>query len=271
MLPVRALAAFRTDPDLTLLVDRRALRLDEVAAAGLVIEIVMDLPGDAAKAYVLRGQGSNPMLATLTLSDRARYMRLMDRFYVPISPDAAVVSAFFDLIADIYDGLIHHSVNLETARSLLSTVLETAPPSPRILDFGCGTGLAREALRDLGIGKTAHIVGTDLSVEMLRHAAERGETVLTIEKWRADRSTYDGAIACFVLHYGVPNLDLVRIANSLAPGGRFAANFFKAGDSDIRRLVDLMSDAGLRLIRHTSAVSTSTSENPMLVFERPLC
>lgn len=269
MLPAKALASFRADPDLTLLVDRRALRLDDVAKVGLVIEIVVDLPGGAAKAYLLRGQDSNPMLATLTLGARARYMRLMDRFYVPISPDAAVVSAFFDLIADIYDELIHHCVNLETARSLLSAVLETAPPSPRILDFGCGTGLAREALRDLGM--TADIIGTDLSIEMLKRAAERGETVITLEKWRSDRSTYDGVIACFVLHYGVPNVDMVRIAGSLSPGGRFAANFFKAGDNDIQRLVKLMSDAGLRLIRHTSAAATSASENPVLVFERPLC
>lgn len=269
MLPAKALAAFRADRHLMLLIDRRALQPEDVTSARMVVESVVHLPGGVANAYLLRGEKLNSTQKNLSIGDRARYVRLMDRCYVPDAPDPTVVSALFDLIADFYDELIHDITNLDTARTLLSAVLETELPSPRILDFGCGTGLASKALSDLGLN--ADIIGTDISTEMLRHAAKRGETVLTIEEWRTDRSTYDGVIACFVLHYGVPDLDLVRIAASLAPGGRLAANFFKAGESDILRLVDLMSDAGLRLIRHTSTTSTSTSENPVLVFERPLC
>lgn len=269
MLPDKALKALQSRPDLSLLIDRRTFRPEECLGTKLVIEAVVGLPGGIANAYLIRGTCPQPLPARLTMGAMADYTRLMDRFYVPISPNAAVVSAFFDLIADLYDELIGYSVNLETAQHLLSSVLETAPPSPRILDFGCGTGVAREALSELG--SDAEIIGTDISTEMLRHAADRGETVLTIDQWRAETLSYDGAIACFVLHYGVPDLDLVRIASSLAPGGRFAANFFKAGGSDIRRLTQLMSDAGLALVRHTPIPSSTVSENLALVFERPTC
>jgi predicted TPR repeat methyltransferase len=201
------------------------------------------------------------------LGTQAAYTRLMDRFYVPISPSTAVVSALFDLIAELYDELIGYSTNLETARQLITLVLQGAPASARILDFGCGTGIARVALKDMSAD--AHIIGTDISTEMLRRAVSRGEEVLTLEQWRKGSQAYEGAIACFVLHYGVPDSDLVRIAKNLVPGGRFAANLFKASQNDIERLTRLLGQAGLQLVE--TVASMTVSENPILVFERPTC
>jgi len=74
----------------------------------------------------------------------------MDRFYLPAAPDPLVSIAFFDLIAGIYDRLTTPAVNISTAIELLKAVLPRDGPA-RILDFGCGTGFAREAVRGLDV------------------------------------------------------------------------------------------------------------------------
>lgn len=269
MPPSKALRALRSTPGLALLVDRRRPSSGRGPDVGLVVEAIVDLPGGLATGYLIRAEDGLELPDKLTLGLQSSYARLMDRFYVPVSSNSAVVSALFDLIADMYDELVGYNTNLVTAQYLLGLVLEDAPDPARILDFGCGTGIARHALELMG--SAAQITGTDISKEMLRHAMERGETVRTIDEWRAEAARYDGAIACFVLHYGVSSADLIRIASSLAPGARFAANFFKAQHSDIERFIALMAQAGLRLVHHQPVPSTTVANNPALAFERPMC
>jgi len=48
---------------------------------------------------------------------------------------------------------------------------DVAPKDAKILDFGCGTGLSGQALRDAGFRR---IDGTDITPEMLEIAVERG-------------------------------------------------------------------------------------------------
>ncbi|MDZ4372423.1 MAG: methyltransferase domain-containing protein [Phenylobacterium sp.] len=190
----------------------------------------------------------------------------MDRFYVPAVRDPAAITALFDLIADLYDSLVGYATNLDMARRLLRAVLEVADHPRIILDFGCGTGVAHQALQDFEFD--AKVVGTDLSGEMLRNAMQRGEAVVTIDQWRRDTRLYDGAIASFVLHYGVAVDDLKKIASSLRVGGRFAANFFKANEVEVGDLIATLADVGLRLIRQEQPSVETAAANPILVFER---
>ncbi len=98
-----------------------------------------------------------------------------------------------------------------------------------MLDFGCGTGVALDVCRHLALEETiVDLVGTDLSDEMLSIARGRGQRVLTLAEWRAEPSaSFDAAISCFVLHYGVPDNDHVQIAQQLKPGGIFSANLLQ--------------------------------------------
>jgi demethylmenaquinone methyltransferase/2-methoxy-6-polyprenyl-1,4-benzoquinol methylase len=57
-------------------------------------------------------------------------------------------------------------------------LLDMLSPSPgqRVLDWGCGTGLARDALDDAGL----IVVGMDFSLGMLKRAAERRQRRLIL-------------------------------------------------------------------------------------------
>lgn len=266
MLPSEALKALATTQGLALLIDRRGPWSGRGDSVALAVEAVIDLPGHSATAYLVRSNEPAGLPSELLHNGTVAYVRLMDRFYVPVVRNAGVVSALFDLIADLYDGLVGYTTNLETARYLLSAVLQGAAAAITILDFGCGTGIAHQALMELNVDAT--IVGTDISAEMLRHAVGRGEAVMTINRWRTDTRLYDGAIASFVLHYGVSDQDMKRIAIGLKPGARFAANFFKAEPSELARLIFVLEGEGLRLLRQDQVPSTTDSANPALIFER---
>ena len=76
----------------------------------------------------------------------------------------------------MYDNLTSAVINISIASELLRATLSESGPA-RILDFGCGTGLALEAVRKLGVkGRSIDLVGTDFSLAMRRLAAARGES-----------------------------------------------------------------------------------------------
>jgi demethylmenaquinone methyltransferase/2-methoxy-6-polyprenyl-1,4-benzoquinol methylase len=63
-------------------------------------------------------------------------------------------------------------------RAKYPSLLDMLSPEPgqRVLDWGCGTGLARLALDDAG----CFAVGVDFSLGMLRRAADRGQGRLVL-------------------------------------------------------------------------------------------
>ena len=100
-----------------------------------------------------------------------------------------------------------------------------------VLDLGCGTGLNFPFLYD-AVGDEGHIIGVDLTPEMLAQARARVSAAgfANVELVEADLSTYvipehiSAAIATFVLE-AVPEYDSVvrSIAEALPPGGRLAS------------------------------------------------
>lgn len=108
-------------------------------------------------------------------------------------------------------------------RAALDAVDPVAAPEGRVLDLGCGTGLAGEALR----GRAAWLEGVDLSPAMVEQAGRKGiydrlEVRDAVAALTGTVDRFDVIVAADVVVY-VGNLAplLSAARRALAPGGRF--------------------------------------------------
>lgn len=108
---------------------------------------------------------------------------------------------FYDELAEVYDARYYTPGPLfenEVVRHLLSLI---APPKPRLLDVGCGTGLAL----DLELTTVENFVGIDPSHGMLSKLQEKfpgaHADLTTFEEWfdygGQDSKPFDVAISLF--------------------------------------------------------------------------
>jgi len=206
-------------------------------------------------------------LSSLNIASQ-EYRRVMDRFYIPIVQDVSISSVLFDTIASMYEQFISLELNLEVTKSLIRAVMPASNIQPaEILDFGCGTGIAATAITELGLSGSVHLVGTDVSVAMTEICRRKGEDIVDFRGWQnCGKSCWDGAIASFVLHYGVPSSDLNKLGQQMKTGARFAANYFKGTEESISNVVQALAFAGVSLEMVRSSITTRGSENPILVF-----
>ncbi len=267
-------AVFAADPTAMMILDPRSRHIAEAAASG-GLEIAerwsIDGPIGRVQAALLTGRGRSGALQTpgaIALDD-VRYVRLVDRFLLPENPGPIVSAALFDVVASHYDHLTHQAVNMQVADSLLRAVCDGRARKQTVLDFGCGTGVARLCAARLATeGIDIELVGTDLSEAMLQLAAKRGENVMSLPQWRMlPTGGFDGAIAVFVLHYGVPDADLTTLACQLRNDGRFAANYFKPPQGAIAQLASSLAAHGMRIEREEPLEMTS-ADNVLLVFRK---
>lgn len=144
---------------------------------------------------------------------------------------AAYVRALFDRYADRFDhdlvGKLGYAAPalLREAVDRLAPASELGAPGLRVLDLGCGTGLAGVAFRPLA----AHLAGVDLAPRMIEKARVRalydelsvGDVVATVA---AAPEAWDLLVAADVLVY-LGNLTALfeGAAKALRPAGRFAA------------------------------------------------
>jgi len=112
-------------------------------------------------------------------------------------------------------------------------------PGERVLDLGTGTGAVAERAAEV-VGPGGHVVGLDISLQMLASArarvVARGWTHVTLQEGRAeaipaDDSSFDVVLASLSLMYVIDREAAAReIARVLRPNGRLVAAVWAGPD-----------------------------------------
>jgi predicted TPR repeat methyltransferase len=157
----------------------------------------------------------------------AARLALIGRGGVPDLLPPAYVARLFNDYAPRFD--VHLIKNLGyRAPALIADGLSAAAPGRRFasaLDFGCGTGLMGEALRD----RVVHLTGIDLAPGMIAKAHQRGgydelkvgDAVAMLAS--GPRGTFDLVVAADALVYiGDLTRLFAAVGTALAPDGLFA-------------------------------------------------
>jgi predicted TPR repeat methyltransferase len=138
------------------------------------------------------------------------------------------VAGVFDGYADRFDEHLVHGLGYRIPEHLVALLLKHgvhAQGNWAVLDLGCGTGLAGEAV----VSHARRLVGIDLSANMLAKARERNiyERLVQADLLPAMRDEpsagYDVVLAADVFVY-LGRLDevMAQAARLLSPGGAFA-------------------------------------------------
>lgn len=197
----------------------------------------------------------------VSIPESLKVSRYLDRFYVISDParpgsDIAPESVLFDAIASEYNADVNRSNNIATADALLRMTGAT-----RVIDLGCGTGLALQA----PAASRCSLVGIDASDQMLTIARDAGMNVVNLrDAGSLSSRRFDGLIACYALHLHGPRLALLEIRRLLEIGGRVAANFHKGvGYPEVS---DSLTRNGFELLYELHAVPGIAS--PVAMWER---
>jgi SAM-dependent methyltransferase len=158
-------------------------------------------------------------------------------------PIVQQVRSDFDRLARLYTDTWDH--NLHHHPFLLSHVPH---PCHSALEIGCGAGAFSHALA----GRCEHVLGLDLSPEMIRVARAREPRRANVEfqvadacAWPFPRARFDCIASIATLHHLDPGAFLARMRDALRPGG-------------VLLVLDLVADEGLRdLARAALAVGVS--------------
>ena len=138
------------------------------------------------------------------------------------APDS-YVEAYFDRFAPDFDQKLVHVLGYDGPQRLSRLIRAVRPDFTRILDLGCGTGLAAACLGAFG----GAITGVDLSARMLERAAARG-LYADLVKSEAQHyletcgRSWDLVVADVLIYFGALEALFKAVAACLAPGGVFA-------------------------------------------------
>lgn len=183
-------------------------------------------------------------------------------------PHGSAVHKEYAALAPTYERLWRHYLEATIGR----TLKHLAPRAgERILDVGCGTGLALARLAETQNGLS--LAGVDLSAEMLERARRRLPQAVLLARGAAHRLpfasvSFEAVITSNMLHFlADPARMLDETARVLAPGGRLIVTDW-CRDSfvmflcehwlrirkrplgrvlNMRELTALVEDAGLRV------------------------
>lgn len=180
-------------------------------------------PSVAIVAHLLQ-KGSSTHWPHLLEAAEQRFVRVLDRLYMPLPRDAATTVAVMDAIAPVYESIIDTGRNQENIAQLFVALDEAQPhvAGPlHVLDFGCGTGLSAEVSTHMLTEQRFAVVGLDESPRMRALASARGLAIVH----RGANIRCHGVLASYVLHGGIRECDLAWIMRILRPRGTFAANW----------------------------------------------
>ena len=124
------------------------------------------------------------------------------------------------------------------------------------LEIGCGTG----AFARLLAARCRHVIGIDLSVEMVRVARSRSSRFENLEfaladamSWKFPQSHFDFICSIATLHHLEQRELLPKIKDALKPGGVFVLLDLVASSGITERMLDVIGlgvSSGLRLIHN---------------------
>ncbi|MER0237500.1 methyltransferase [Fulvimarina sp. MAC8] len=144
----------------------------------------------------------------------------------PASAGSAYVATLFDQHAEDFEDILVRQLQYRVPELLAGVLRKTGRRFESLLDLGCGTGLAGEALSDL----CDNMIGVDLSEEMVRVSGEKevydrlfvAEAIAFLQSEHS-QSGYDLILATDVVPY-LGELDALfgAAANRLVSGGTFA-------------------------------------------------
>lgn len=225
---------------------------DALAAVELLQPLARRMPGDSdlhhriGRAWIALREPDKALTALrrardLDPEDRAGSAVLIAGLEAGEGTDlsAAYVRALFDRYADRFDRDLLGKLGYAAPDLLRGAVDRLGGGSGlRILDLGCGTGLAGVTFRPLA----RHLAGVDLSPRMVDKARARtlyddlqvGDIVAAMD---AAAAAWDLLVAADVLVY-IGDLDPVfrSAARALADGGRFAAT--------VEQMAEQLDDGG---------------------------
>ncbi len=128
--------------------------------------------------------------------------------------------------------------------------------SGNALEIGCGTGAFARQLA----GRCRHVIGIDLSGEMIRAARSRSSRVKNLEfesadamSWKFPQSHFDFICSIATLHHLDQRELLPKIKEALKPGGVFVLLDLVASSGLTERMLDVIGlgvSSGLRLIHN---------------------
>ncbi|MBG0812084.1 methyltransferase domain-containing protein [Methylosinus sp. H3A] len=146
----------------------------------------------------------------------------------------AYIAACFDKYAPDFDRHLVETLGYRLPETLQPLLAATGRAFPRILDLGCGTGLAAKMLASFG----EEIIGVDLSPRMLDKARERQIYARLIEQdieefLPGSGERFDLVVALdMVIYLGDLAALFAGVGARLVPGGVFAFSFETGAGAD---------------------------------------
>lgn len=191
----------------------------------------------------------------------------------PLTTPPALVARQFDLYADYDEHLVERLRYRapEVLEDLVKRQLAPAPAALRILDAGCGTGLAGVRFRPFA----HHLLGVDLSGAMIERARARGiyDALLCgdILAVTAPEALFDLVIAADVMPYvGALEPLMQGIFTRLTPGGAIAFTAEASASAGIELMGSRRFAHGAEHVRQALAAAgfaTAVLESCVLRFE----
>lgn len=160
-------------------------------------------------------------------------LHYLDRFWIllptRIKDQRTLWREFYRVYSPIYNQLVDYSNNslclLYFKRLLEERLLPVE--NYKLLDFGCGTGFSAD------IFSPEKLVCYDIDREMRQKAQERGLVTINTTQFNAlPSNTFNGCIACYVLHLAIDSYHIRQLAQVIKAGGVITANFYKGIHAD---------------------------------------
>ena len=146
----------------------------------------------------------------------------------------------FDRVADLYDE-VRPGYPVKLYEDLVA--LSGIPAGGRVLEVGCGPGIATVELARRGYAVTAVEIGSEMAARAREKCREysnvRVETV-SFEHWPLELEAFDLVVSASAFHWVSPGVKYAKSAAALRPGGSLALfwNRSPGFPADLRAALD---------------------------------